>query len=266
MRMRKVRISCKGSSPILMDRMSSETLDSLATGVRGTVQKDRSHRDVAAEKIYRNSDGKVGIDIAMLFSALVGAGRQVQYKGKTNISTATTSLLPGLIQFEEDFLLFPVPEGKQEPDWEPDVRLGRLPKDGTAVCLRRAKFADWGFDVHVVYDEDSIATSKVRELFEQAGRFQGLGSFRPNKRGPFGRFAVKMFDDVTPEDWRSADTRAPEAASTKSSGRRPKAAAEGGNGIAGRSQLNGQTEELAGVGVGNGAGGNGHASGENDDD
>ena len=201
--MKRLLITCVGAYPIMMDPMTDEVLDSLATGVRVQIQKDLSHADVARKKIYRENgdkDGRIGLPTEMLFATLVAAGRKVSYRGKTNISTAETSMLPGLLTINEDFLPFPIPDGATEPKWTVDKRRGRL-ENGTAVCLRRPKFADWGFEVTIDFDDKEISEGKVRELFNIAGRFCGLGSFRPSCKGPFGRFAVQKLADITPTEW-----------------------------------------------------------------
>ncbi len=200
--MRKLQIVCGGMFPIMMDRMPEAVLDSLATGARLQIKKDRPHEEVAEEKIYRDEEGRIGLPVTMLYAALVTAGRDVSYKGRQNISTAETTKLFGLMEISEEFLLFPVPEGTKETPWIVDKRPGRLPKDGTAVCLRRPKFKNWNFTCTVIFDEKLIDQSKILELFYQAGKFQGLGSFRPNCKGPFGRFVVDKVNDITPEDWK----------------------------------------------------------------
>ncbi|MDO8510470.1 MAG: hypothetical protein Q7S15_02490 [bacterium] len=83
-----------------------------------------------------------------------------------------------------------------------DKRRGRLP-DGTAVGLIRPKFKEWGFTVIIVVKNKSPAgsPSTIQALFSVAGECQGLGSFRPNCKGPFGTFAVVKFEDITPKEW-----------------------------------------------------------------
>lgn len=201
--MRKIRIVCKGSFPLMMDQMPDAVLDSLATKVKLQIKNDRSHEEVAAEKIYRNDDGKIGLPVTMLYAALVTAGREVAYKGRANISTAETTKLFGLIEIPQEFLQFPIPDGKTEVPWVVDKRRGILRAGGneTAVCLRRPKFKDWGFTCEVIYDDDEINEETVAKLFRLAGRFQGLGSFRPNCKGPFGRYVVESLVDITPAEW-----------------------------------------------------------------
>lgn len=202
--MRMVRVKCRGVSPFLMDRMTDETLDELRTGVRRNKPKDTPVRDVAKVKIYReNGDqGRIGIPQEMLFAALSNAGRNVK-NGKKQVSTAKTTTLPDFMSIEELFIpLTNIDPDNEENSWVPDKRRGRL-ADGTAVCVVRPKFTEWEFEVTVEYDEKKADESCVKALFNNAGSAQGLGSFRPNCKGPFGRFRVIEWNQVADSDVRS---------------------------------------------------------------
>lgn len=101
--MRSVRILCLGVQPLMMDRMSDEVLESLDTGVRLQLKKDRPVEEKAEEKIYRDKEGRIGLSPDMLLAALVNAGRNVKI-GKKQISTATTTTLFDFFQLKSEFL------------------------------------------------------------------------------------------------------------------------------------------------------------------
>lgn len=199
--MKTLKISCVGISPLLMDRMSQATLESLDNGVRQQVAKDRPIEEKAAEKIYRDPDGRIALPAEMLFAALVNAGRNVKI-GKKGISTATTTSLPDFLSINEEHLpLTNIPanaNGEEKNFWVPDMRkgMGYNGKTPTAVAIVRPKFPKWGFDVTVTFDEKKVGKDTVETLFANAGSTQGLGSFRPNKKGMFGRFAVASITEV----------------------------------------------------------------------
>lgn len=244
---RLLKIKCVGLFSLMMDRMTPETLESLATKVKQEIKTDTAHDVVAERRIYRKGDlpdGAIGLPSTMLFAALVNAGRSVDYKGKAKLSTAETSKVPAILSIQEEFLEFDVPEGKKEPVWTTDMRRGRL-ATGVAVCLRRPKFANWGFTVTVEYDQSEINEDKVRELFRQAGKFQGLGSFRPSCKGPFGRFAVRSLVDITTPEMEEENKRLKSGVSSLSNS--PEDVDEGGGGEGGGEQGEGT---LVGAGAG----------------
>ena len=183
-------VTCIGLSPLLMDPMSDETLLGLITGKSVPIQKDRKFIDVAAEKIYRDpADGKtIGIPGDNLFACLVEGGKQVQFKKQQKVSNSDESLLPGLIDVVEQFLPL------SNTDWIVDKRRGVLEATGGAVGIIRPKFDVWGFSCTIVVYEDFVNIEKIREVFDMAGRFKGLGGFR--KKGRFGRFKVVKWEEI----------------------------------------------------------------------
>jgi len=196
--MKKVRIHCVGISPLMMDKMSGETLESLDKGVRLPEVKDRPAIEKARAKIYRDDDGRIALPAEMLMGSLVFAGQKVK-NGKKQISTAKTTTLFELLQLNN--ISLPLHNGQADANgdlpWVVDQRkgIGNQAKTPTAVCITRPKFPKWEFDCEIEYDETKIHTEVVRQLFTVAGSSEGLGSFRPNKKGPFGRFQVTKWDE-----------------------------------------------------------------------
>lgn len=195
--MRKVKIELESDTPLLMDSMSDETLDSLATGVRLPEVKDRPAVEKARVKIYRDDKGKIALPGEMLMASLVCAGTKVK-NGKDKISTAKTTRLYELMRLKSMWL--PLSDGQAEGEeipWVVDKRkgTGNQAKVPTAVCIIRPKFPHWKTTVEIEYDEKKVKAETIRQLFDAAGSSEGLASFRPNKRGPFGTFHVTKWEE-----------------------------------------------------------------------
>lgn len=68
----------------------------------------------------------------------------------------------------------------------------RSVKVGTARLMRyRPRLNDWGCVVEIIYDENMIEKAQIIAAAENAGKFIGLGDYRPARGGPFGRFLVE---------------------------------------------------------------------------
>jgi len=197
--MHTAKVKCTGVSPILMDPMTDAVLEGLRTGVRPNISRDRPAVDVAREKIYHENGEKssIGLPTEMLFASLVAAGRNVK-NGTKQVSTVKTTTLPDFFSIQNYFLPFSniKKKGKKDESWRVDKRRGRL-NDGTAICIVRPRFDRWEFEVTVKYDEKKADKSIIKALFVNAGSAQGLGAFRPNCKGPFGRFKVTRWKDIT---------------------------------------------------------------------
>ncbi len=208
-------VSVVGISPMLQNPMTDDTLETLIRGSKGRAKPknpDVKIEDIAKDKLCLSESGKFGIPSNYLFACLVDAGRQVIFEKKSKISTRDSSLLPAFLTInasEQDnagngF----IPFKDQNVQWIADKRRGVLksgPGGGVAVGIVRPKFMQWAFDVEIEVDLDQINLDKVRDLFVAAGRYSGLGDFRPSRKGPFGRFVTGKFVELGAVQFPMAD-------------------------------------------------------------
>jgi len=208
--MQKVRVTCGPISPLMMDRMPEEVLDGIAIGVPVARPKDTPPKVIAERALYSDGNGGFILPIENLWACLIEAGRRVKI-GRYTISTAKSTELYSLISINvlSLRLLRVTADGTVldgHPTWVIDKRRGVGKKAGDPVRIVRPKFAEWGFSVEVEFDEkQKINASILQQLFERAGTAVGLCSFRPQKRGPFGRFRVvewEMLNGAEPADTR----------------------------------------------------------------
>ena len=55
-------------------------------------------------------------------------------------------------------------------------------------------FKEWGLKFTVLA-EDEINGATIKEALELAGKYSGLGDWRPEKKGKFGKFQVVSFKE-----------------------------------------------------------------------
>lgn len=190
------KVHLVGKKPLLMNAMSAETLEILydpsSKGPRVNMPKEEK----AALALYRDDDGKVGMPSVNLLAALRAAGRKVKV-GKNQISNAKATMLYSFLDIVDNFVILTgMSDTQNKEGWVVDMRRGRLPLNGTAVCLVRPKFPTWELEFEVEVDLDIVTIDTVRALFEQAGRTSGLGDFRPSCNGPFGQFTLAALEQI----------------------------------------------------------------------
>jgi hypothetical protein len=66
----------------------------------------------------------------------------------------------------------------------------RIPSTGGRILCYRPCFHDWKLDFTLQVDEEMISLKLVRDIVDAAGKRVGLGDFRPDCKGPFGKFVV----------------------------------------------------------------------------
>lgn len=193
--MARVLVTCEGLTPLLMNRLTEETLEQIRTKTKPpkTAQSTyRTPREDAAPKVYEVG-GKPYVPGQLLLSALIAAGQFVRLDGKRQVSTQKSTILPGFMTVETTELML-LGEGGRPATWEVDMRAGRNPNGGEAVCLCRPRFDRWSFDVSIIIDTREVGEQLVRQIFDIAGKRCGLGDFRPNRKGMFGQFAVRCWE------------------------------------------------------------------------
>jgi hypothetical protein len=77
-----------------------------------------------------------------------------------------------------------------------DTRAVRIPSTGGRIQRHRPIFHEWGLTFSVTLDTDEMSRNLFREIVDAAGNKIGLGDFRPETKGPFGRFKVKNWKEV----------------------------------------------------------------------
>ena len=69
----------------------------------------------------------------------------------------------------------------------------RSVKIGTArVMAYRPMFKNWAITFNFDYDESTLDINQIIQAAENAGMYVGIGGYRPEKGGMFGRFKVEV--------------------------------------------------------------------------
>lgn len=62
------------------------------------------------------------------------------------------------------------------------------------IVRHRPKFEKWEVDIFIRWDDTLLKESEVRRIVDDTGSRVGLLDFRPEKKGPFGRFVVNSWE------------------------------------------------------------------------
>jgi hypothetical protein len=71
-----------------------------------------------------------------------------------------------------------------------DSRPVVVPATKGRVLRHRPRIDVWRLTIEVEWDETLLTAAQVRRVIDDTGSRVGIGDFRPEKRGPFGRFVV----------------------------------------------------------------------------
>lgn len=180
--MRKIEVEIKGQSPYLMHKFGEDEAD-----IKG--KKSIAEKDYASEvekALYRSPEGEIYVPSAQIKGCLIEAGKnfKVAGKGKSNYS----KLFGAFLIVEPDT----IPMVNQE--WITDARAVVIQR--ARIIRYRPKFMEWGLKFTLTIMEDEIPVETVKNALDHAGNYVGIGDFRPQKKGSFGRFIVTSFKEV----------------------------------------------------------------------
>jgi len=148
-------------------------------------------REQAEAKAYLTQDDKKPyVPAESLMACLIEAGKFIRLDKKRQMSTAKGTLLPGFLSVEEFYLPLIDPKTNKSAAWEVDMRAGRNPNGGEAVCIVRPRYDSWSFTFTALLDTEQLDEKVYRNLVDIAGSNMGLGDFRPQRKGIYGRFKV----------------------------------------------------------------------------
>ena len=188
--MKIVDVSIEGTTPLLCNRFTDAAQMAATNGSRiATVGEKGTPLEQAQSRLYLGHDGKPMIPQPNLFRCLIDSGRFFK-SGKSKITTQKTSLIPACLEVDG----VEIPIEHKEP-WTVDTRAVRIPSTGGRILCHRPCFNDWRLAFTLRIDTDMISVKLVRELVDAAGKRVGLGDFRPDCKGPFGKFVVVRWEE-----------------------------------------------------------------------
>lgn len=172
--MKKISCKIKGISGLLMHSYPLIPIDNPPI--------DKRTREEQAElAAYRDPDTKeLYVPSTALQRALVGAAAYSKGKGRASLQKQAAAAI------------FVSPEriSLGTKDYEIDSRPVVVPATRGRVVRHRPKLEAWQLGFEIEYDDSLLTERQLRQIVDDAGSRVGLLDFRPEHKGPFGRFMV----------------------------------------------------------------------------
>lgn len=177
--MRSVKLWIQGTSPLIQHAWSEKSLRMLrmtAAERRKVPKTSRNPEEEGGAAAYMCGADRYGVPAMAVKSAMVEAAHKDIGVAKTLVRKALRFRQAGIIPME-----------CSEPVIREDiVRVGQ----GQTDLRYRPEFAEWRVQVELEYDADTLTLQDVVNLIDRAGFSVGIGEWRPEKDGEFGRFEV----------------------------------------------------------------------------
>ena len=179
--MKKVNITIKGTSPLLMNKYNIQNELDRQQGRRTT--KSYDSEEEAEKSAYWGSGKKKELIIPsqVLYASILNAS-SFHKIGKRSAK----AILAGSIRVEPMEILLGTDK------YVIDVRPVVIQR--SRVLKSRARLDEWEATFTIVYDEKLIADVRIIEtILIEAGSRIGILDFRPQRGGPYGTFEVTEF-------------------------------------------------------------------------
>ncbi len=172
-----------GDSPLIIHAWSEKAKKQMLDKQMKKATKAREAKDPEADYeacFYKFPDGRNGFPAIGLKAAMVSAARFVDAK---------MTVLRGAVHIDAELV-----EIIGEPNPREDmVRVGM----GTADIRYRPEFKAWRMPVTVKFNSSVISAEQIANLLNNAGFGVGIGEWRPEKNGSYGRFHVGSSEEVS---------------------------------------------------------------------
>ena len=185
--MRTYNITITGITPLLMNRPSQLEISDKSKDVK---RETKNPKEICEGKLYSDAEERIYLPSTWFRGALVEAGKQKKMGGKGSSKATYSKAVGSSVSIEPFEILL------KKPSWEVFSILAVNPTTRGRNILHRPQFKKWEVDMQVVFEEDQIEPSVMKELFDIAGKMVGVGDWRPAKKGMFGKFQVTLWKEA----------------------------------------------------------------------
>jgi len=197
--LKEIQTTIEGRTPLLLNRFTEAAQMKASRGTTSVLTGDKgTPREIAEQKLYLDSDGAYCIPQPNIYRCIIDAGKYFK-AGKSKVTTQKSSIISACLEVEG----VTIPIEHKEP-WDVDTRPVRIPSTGGRILCHRPCFNDWRLSFVMTLDTSMMGEGLLHEIVEAAGRRIGLGDFRPDCKGPFGKFRIV--------EWKVKDLALPDAA------------------------------------------------------
>lgn len=189
--MKRIDVRIEGTTPLLCNRFTDEAAIRATNQVGASGNGDKgTPREQAEPKLYLDANGLPGIPQPNVFRCIIDAGKYFK-NGKSKVTTLKSSIIPSCVSIDSPVVI-PI----QTPEnWEVDTRPIVNPATGGRRLAYRPCFNVWALEFCIEIDTDDMSPKFLREIIDAAGKKVGLGDFRPDRKGPFGKFVVTKWQE-----------------------------------------------------------------------
>ena len=177
----KIKIESIQGSTLLMQKMSKEIKDELDEKYGRTSKgklkgrqerKQLTEKEIVEGKIWKTPDGEIGFPASGFQKALLSMAKLKELEGVSG------KLISGAVKVLGNIIPIKFKKKVVNEDWGKASGM-----TGAPMKILRPEFIEWSCDLPIMYDESMISLDQIINLFNKAGFYMGIGSWRPGESG-----------------------------------------------------------------------------------
>ena len=177
------KIEIEGVTPLLFNRFIEAEISSETKKRVGAVKK------IAIEdKLYKTTDGKIYTPSTHIKGCLVNASKQFKIKGKTK--STYSKIVGSSVEIEPDAIVHKIQK------WDEFTISAVNPMTRGRMMVSRPKMDKWKLEFALKFPENDIPVEVMKNIIDYAGEYVGIGDWRPDKKGKYGKFIVTKFEPM----------------------------------------------------------------------
>lgn len=179
--MKTVEVTIKGITPLLMHRFRLEGADSTSK-MRTGVPDWKKEAEFA---LYCDGEGVLYQPAEHIERAMTAAAGSLKIPGKrgatySKLVSSTVDVIPSTIPHKIQ---------RYEIDARPVV------VQRARIIRYRPRLDEWELDFTLQLNDDQLPIEVCKRILDDAGLYVGIGDFRPQRKGKFGKFMVTKFNE-----------------------------------------------------------------------
>lgn len=178
MAVKRIKCEITGTSPLLMHRFPMEEISALEKKSKEEQAEVAAYRDPDTEELYIPG---VAFQRCLISAAVYSKG-----KGRASLQKPVAACV----------LVSPERASLGVKQYNVDSRPVVISATKGRIVRHRPRLEKWNTTFTIEYDDELLTEQQLRQVVDDAGSRVGLLDFRPEKKGPFGRFMVVHWEDI----------------------------------------------------------------------
>jgi hypothetical protein len=187
-----VDVEIRGLSALLQHRFGEQAEAEEQT--RAVTLRHGTPREQAEAVCYRAESGEVYFPGQAIARLLREAGGNHKQRGTRK---SVKYIVPAAVIVPLDAVFILDKNGDPWTTFEVDSRPVTIPATKGRIMRHRPRWDSWQAIFTLEIDETVLDVDLIHQLLEEGGRRIGIGDYRPEKGGPFGRFEIVRWEILT---------------------------------------------------------------------